>query len=86
MKVNKNEDFIAPGLVVEKHSKDGFKSAHALPKRSYFNGHVNSDPGSLVAISSDDSGLVCTIVPPKNKFKKNLQRIYNVYLFISFIH
>ena len=59
LKVRKNDESLGPGLVLEKHHADGFKTAHQLPKRSYFTGHVTSDPSSLVAISNDDGGMVC---------------------------
>ena len=46
-----------PGLVVETFHKNKSKTYSELPHTAFFNGHVISDPNSVVAISNHN-GLV----------------------------
>lgn len=55
--VTKAKHLLAPGSIVETTHENGSKSYTALPKNSFYSGHVVSHPGSVVAISNE-GGLV----------------------------
>ena len=57
LNVTKAKHLLAPGSIVETTHENGSKSYTALPKNSFYSGHVVSHPGSVVAISNE-GGLV----------------------------
>ena len=61
LNVTKAEHLLAPGSVVETTHKNGSKSYTALPKNTFYSGHVVSHPNSVVAVSNQ-GGLVSNIV------------------------
>ncbi|KAJ7328150.1 metalloendopeptidase [Desmophyllum pertusum] len=54
LNLTKNTNVLAPGLVVEKVNKNGSKEHSKLPHTAFYDGHVTSDPNSLVAIGNHD--------------------------------
>jgi len=67
LNVTKAKHLLAPGSIVETTHENGSKSYTALPKNTFYSGHVVSHPGSVVAISNQ-GGLVSNNV-------RGLQRI-----------
>ena len=57
LNLTKNNNLLAPGLVVEKINKNGSKEYSEPPHSAFYAGHVTSDPNSVVAIGNHD-GLV----------------------------
>ena len=60
LNLTKNTNFLAPGLMIEKVHKNGSTEYSELPHTAFYDGHVTSDPSSVVAIGNHD-GLVSTI-------------------------
>ena len=56
LNLTKNEELISPWLTVERHD-NGTVTDEDPPHNSFFNGHVNSEYGSSVAVSNKN-GLV----------------------------
>lgn len=56
LNLTKNEELMSPWLTVERH-ENGTVTSEDPPQNSFFNGHVNSEPGSSVAVSNEH-GLV----------------------------
>ena len=56
LNLRKNEQLMSPWLTVERH-ENGTVTSKDPPHNTFFNGHVNSKPGSLVAVSNEN-GLV----------------------------
>ncbi|XP_078379200.1 A disintegrin and metalloproteinase with thrombospondin motifs 6-like isoform X2 [Oculina patagonica] len=52
LNLTKNEKLMSPWLTVERH-ENGTVTSEDPPQNSFFNGHVNSEPGSSVAVSND---------------------------------
>lgn len=52
LNVTKAKHLLAPGSIVETTHKNGSKSYTALPKNTFYSGHVVSHPGSVVAVSN----------------------------------
>jgi len=61
LNLTKSNNLFGPGLVVEKILKNGSKGYSEPPRTAFYNGHVTSDPNSVVAISNHN-GLVSVIV------------------------
>ena len=61
LNVTKANHVLAPGAIVETTHENGSKSYTTPPKNTFYNGHVVSHPGSVVAISNQ-GGLVCNDV------------------------
>ena len=57
LNLTKNNNLLAPGMVVEKINKNGSKEYSEPPHSAFYAGHVTSDPNSVVAIGNHD-GLV----------------------------
>lgn len=57
LNLNKSHNLFGPGLVVEKIHKNGSKEYSDTPRTAFYEGHVKSDPNSIVAISNHN-GLV----------------------------
>ena len=57
LNLNKSPNLFGPGLVVEKIHKNGSKEYSDTPRTAFYEGHVKSDPNSIVAISNHN-GLV----------------------------
>ena len=57
LNLTKNNNLLAPSLVVEKINKNGSKEYSEPPHSAFYAGHVTSDPNSVVAIGNHD-GLV----------------------------
>lgn len=57
LNLNKSPNLFGPGLVVEKIHKNGSKEYSETPHTAFYEGHVKSDPNSIVAISNHN-GLV----------------------------
>jgi len=60
LNLTKSNNLFGPGLVVEKILKNGSKGYSEPPRTAFYNGHVTSDPNSVVAISNHNGlkGLV----------------------------
>ena len=56
LNLTKNEELMSPWLTVERH-ENGTVTREDAPHNTFFTGHVNSEPGSLVAVSNEN-GLV----------------------------
>ncbi len=56
LNLTKNEKLMSPWLTVERH-ENGTVTSEDPPQNSFFIGHVNSEPGSSVAVSNE-AGLV----------------------------
>lgn len=54
LNLTKNNNLLAPGLVVEKINKNGSKEYSEPPHSAFYAGHVTSDPNSVVAIGNHD--------------------------------
>ena len=61
LNLTKSNNLFGPGLVVEKIHKNGSKEYSTPPRTAFYNGHVTSDPNSVVAISNHN-GLVSVII------------------------
>ena len=57
----RNERLIAPALQFEEKLPNGRISRSPVPDNTFYLGHVDSDPDSLVAVSNDD-GLVMSCI------------------------
>jgi len=51
LNLTKNEELMSPWMTVERH-ENGTVTSEDPPHNTFFNGHVNSEPGSLVAVSN----------------------------------
>lgn len=60
LNLTKNTNVLAPGMVVETVNKNGSTEYSKLPHTALYDGHVTSDPNSVVAIGNHD-GLVSAI-------------------------
>ena len=58
LKVSKSDDILAPGAKVKIIEADGKINVREPLRLDYYQGHVLSDPNSIVAISNDGTGLV----------------------------
>lgn len=56
LNLTKNEDLMSPWLTVQRH-ENGTVTNEDPPQNTFYNGHVNSEPGSSVAVSKE-GGLV----------------------------
>ena len=56
LNLTKNEELMSPWLTVERH-ENGTVTREDPPHNTFLSGHVNSEPGSLVAVSNEN-GLV----------------------------
>ena len=56
LNLTKNDELMSPWLTVERH-ENGTVTREDPPHNTFFTGHVNSEPGSLVAVSNEN-GLV----------------------------
>lgn len=70
LNLTKNSNVLAPGMVVETVNKNGSTEYSKPPHTSLYDGHVTSDPNSMVAVGNHD-GLVSVI-----------QTVFIMYLFI----
>lgn len=61
LNLTKSNKPFGPGLVVETIHKNGSKGYREPPHTEFYDGHVTSDPNSVVAISNHD-GLVSALV------------------------
>ena len=61
LNVTKAAHLLAPGSIVQTTHKNGSKSYAALPKNTFYSGHVVSHPDSVVAVSNQ-VGLVSNVV------------------------
>ena len=61
LNLTKNTNLFVPGLVVEKVTKNGSTEYSEPPHTAFYDGHVSSDPNSVVAIGNHD-GLVSVIL------------------------
>ena len=60
LNLTKNEELMSPWLTVEQH-ENGTVTREDPPHNTFFSGHVNSEPGSLVAVSNEN-GLVSLLI------------------------
>lgn len=60
LNLTKNSNVLAPGMVVETVNKNGSTEYSKPPHTSLYDGHVTSDPNSMVAVGNHD-GLVSVI-------------------------
>jgi len=60
LNLTKNSNVLAPGMVVETVNKNGSTEYSKPPHTSLYDGHVASDPNSMVAVGNHD-GLVSVI-------------------------
>lgn len=65
--LTKSNNLFGPGLVVEKIHKNGSKGYSTPPHTAFYEGHVTSDPNSVVAISNHD-GLKGIVNFKENSF------------------
>ena len=61
LNLTKSKNLFERGLVVETIHKNGSKGYSEPPHTAFYDGHVISDPNSVVAISNHD-GLVSNII------------------------
>lgn len=61
LNLTKNSNVLAPGMVVETVNKNGSTEYSKPPHNSLYDGHVTSDPNSMVAVGNLD-GLVSVIL------------------------
>ena len=57
IRLKRNIALMNPGLTVESQNEDGSMTSHSAPDNTFYLGHVTSDPGSVVALSTHQ-GLV----------------------------
>ena len=60
LNLTKNTNVLAPGMVVETVNKNGSTKYSKPQHTAFYDGHVTSDPNSVVAIGNHD-GLVSAI-------------------------
>lgn len=58
LKMSKSDDILTPDAKVKIIEADGKITVREPLRMNYYQGHVVSDPHSMVAITNDDSGLV----------------------------
>ena len=56
LNLTKNEELMSPWMTVERH-ENGTVTMEDPPQNAFFSGHVNSEPGSSVAVDNEN-GLV----------------------------
>ena len=56
LNLTKNEELMSPWMTVERH-ENGTVTMEDPPQNAFFIGHVNSEPGSSVAVDNEN-GLV----------------------------
>ena len=57
LRLRRNEHLLAPDLKLVRQNGDGTTTSHPAPPNTFYLGHVDTDPGSTVALSND-GGLV----------------------------
>lgn len=62
IRLKRNIALMNPRLTVESQNEDGSMTSHSVPDNTFYLGHVSSDPGSVVALSTHQglTGMIQT--------------------------